>query len=358
MSRRVLVTGGAGFVGYHLSRALLEEPDTELTIADDLSRGVRDADLDDLLAADRVSLVTGDLTDPETWERIGGGYDEVFHLAAVIGVRHVLQRPADVLRVNALSTIAMLDWLVAGGGRRVVFSSTSEAYAWTQKFHPLPHPTPEDVPVSLTDIADPRSSYAGSKIFGELAVTHTCTAHGLPFAIVRFHNVYGPRMGSDHVIPELFARIVAGEDPLTVYSPTHRRAFCYVSDAVIATIAAMRADGADGGTFNVGNDREEIAIGDLAEEVIARSGRSVEIAAATAANDPIERRCPDITRAREVLGFEPRVPLDAGLELTLAWYARQLGYALDEPASPAARATRPSAGRSREVFATTLTPPS
>ncbi len=328
MKRRILVTGGAGFVGYHLARRLLEDPDTELTLADDLSRGVRDDELRTLLSAERVSLVTGDLTRAESWERMGGGYDEVFHLAAVIGVRHVLQRPADVLRVNALSTLAMLDWLTAGGGAKVVFSSTSEAYAWTETFHELPYPTPEDVPLSLTDIANPRSSYAGSKIFGELAVTHACTATETPFAIVRFHNVYGPRMGSDHVIPEVFARAMAGEDPLTVYSPTHRRAFCYVTDAIEATLAAMRSDRANSGTFNVGNDREEVAISDLAERIVARSGREVAIAPAVAANDPIQRRCPDITRARTVLGFEPQVTLDAGLDLTLDWYARQLGTPL------------------------------
>jgi UDP-glucuronate decarboxylase len=328
VTRRVLVTGGAGFVGYHLARRLLEDADTELTLADDLSRGVRDDELRDLLSGDRVSLVTGDLTRADAWERIGTGYDEVFHLAAVIGVRHVLQRPADVIRVNALSTLAMLDWLTAGGGRKVVFSSTSEAYAWTQKFHELPYPTPEDVPLSLTDIADPRSSYAGSKIFGELAVTHMCSAAGRPFGIVRFHNVYGPRMGTDHVIPEVFARVMAGEDPLTVYSPSHRRAFCYVGDAVEATLAVMRSERADGGTFNVGNDREEIAIVDLAERIVARAGREVEISPAVAANDPIARRCPDISRARSVLGWQPQVALDDGLDLTLDWYARQLGTPL------------------------------
>jgi UDP-glucose 4-epimerase/UDP-glucuronate decarboxylase len=246
----------------------------------------------------------------------------------VIGVRHVLERPADVVRVNALSTLAMLDWLTADGGRKVVFSSTSEAYAWTQQFHEIPFPTPEDVPLALTDLADPRSSYAGSKIFGELAVTQLCTARATPFSIVRYHNVYGPRMGSDHVIPEVFARVMAGEDPLVVYSSTHRRAFCYVSDAVDATIAAMRADGSAAATFNVGNDREEVEIADLAARIVARSGRDVALAPAQAANDPVRRRCPDLTRARTELGFEPQVTLDAGLDLTLAWYAERLGTPL------------------------------
>jgi nucleoside-diphosphate-sugar epimerase len=324
MSRRILITGGAGFIGYHLARRLIEDPEAELTLADDLSRGVDDADLSDLLAHPRIRLVTGDLTTADGWERLGGGYDEVFHLAAVIGVRHVLQRPADVVRVNALSTLAMLEWLTTGGGRRVVFSSTSEAYAWTQRFHELPFPTPEDVPLALTDLADPRSSYAGSKIFGELAVTQLCTASATPFSIVRFHNVYGPRMGVDHVIPELFARTLQGENPLVVYSATHRRAFCYVSDAVEATVAAMRSERAIAGTFNVGNDREEVVIGDLAARIVARTGRDVALAPAQAANDPVLRRCPDLTRSRRDLDYEPQVALDDGLDLTLAWYARRL----------------------------------
>jgi UDP-glucose 4-epimerase/UDP-glucuronate decarboxylase len=135
-------------------------------------------------------------------------------------------------------------------------------------------------------------------------------------------------MGTDHVIPEVFARVMAGEDPLTVYSPSHRRAFCYVGDAVEATLAVMRSERADGGTFNIGNDREEVAISDLAERIVARAGRQVEISPAIAANDPIQRRCPDITRARTVLGWQPAVTLDAGLDLTLDWYAQRLGRPL------------------------------
>jgi nucleoside-diphosphate-sugar epimerase len=332
MTRHILVTGGAGFVGFHLARRLCADPFAELTLADDLSRGSRDTEMRELLENSRVRLVKGDLTERRTWDEIGGDYDEVYHLAAVIGVRHVLERPADVIRINALSTLAMLGWLTDGGGRKVVFSSTSEAYAWTQTFHELPFPTPEDVPLALTDLADRRSSYAGSKIFGELAVTQTCAESGIPFAIVRYHNVYGPRMGTDHVIPELFARAVGGESPLQVYSPGHRRAFCYVSDAVEATVAAMRSEQAVGMTFNVGNDREELEIGELAEKIVARAGCDVVLAPAQAVNDPVQRRCPDLTRARTVLGFEPRVTLDTGLDLTLAWYAQQLGKPLPAPA--------------------------
>jgi UDP-glucuronate decarboxylase len=322
--RRILITGGAGFVGYHLAEALSLDATDEVTLLDNLSRGVQDDDLQALLRRPNVTLAVGDLRDVGVWNELEKGYDEVYHLAAVIGVRKVIEQPADVIRTNALSTLNLLDWIVDGGASKVLFSSTSEAYAWTQHFHELPVPTPEDIPLSLTNLADPRSSYAGSKIFGELAVTHYCQARGTPFAIVRYHNVYGPRMGNEHVIPELFQRARSGQDPLTVYSVDHRRAFCYVSDAVAATIAAMREPAAEGWTINVGNDREEMPIGELAERLLRSARIEATISPQKAASDPVKRRCPDLTRARELLGYEPRVMLDEGLERTLAWYADKL----------------------------------
>jgi UDP-glucuronate decarboxylase len=322
-ARRILVTGGAGFVGFHLARRLAEE-DVELTIADDFSRGVLDDELAALAGKDGVRIETADLTDQRSWDRLGSGYDEVYHLAAMIGVRQVLERPQDVIRSNALTTLHMLDWFVAGGGNKVLFSSTSEAYAWTQQFHGLAVPTSEDVPLSLTNLRDPRSSYAGSKIYGELAVNQVCAAHDKSYCVVRYHNVYGPRMGREHVIPELFERLLAGQKPLVVYSPNHTRAFCYVSDAVEATIAVMREPRADGQTINVGNDSEEIRIAELASRLIARAGFDVGIEPREAVNDPILRRSPDLSRARELVGYQPKITLDEGLDRTLSWYEPRL----------------------------------
>jgi UDP-glucose 4-epimerase/UDP-glucuronate decarboxylase len=323
-ARRILVTGGAGFIGIHLTRRLADEPGAEVTIVDNFSRGREDEEIASLVARPNVSVQNADLTDPAVWATLGEGYDEVYHLAAVIGVKHVLARPHDVVRVNALSTIHLLDWFVRGAARKLLFSSTSEAYAWTRQFKELPLPTPEDVPLSLTSLTDPRSSYAGSKIFGELAVNQYCQAHDARFTVVRYHNVYGPRMGREHVVPELLERALGGEDPLVVYSATHTRAFCYVSDAVDATVAVMRDPRADGLTFNVGNDTEEVTIEDLARRIVARVAPGVGIEPKTAANDPIERRCPDISRARRLIGYVPKVTLDEGLEATLAWYEPRL----------------------------------
>ena len=321
--KRILITGAAGFVGCHLTRELSASPDHELVLVDNFVRGRLDEDLEAITCRSNVRLISADLTDPKAFEQLGTGFDCVYHLAAIIGVKNVMERPYDVVRINGLTSLYLLEWFRNGGGRKLLFSSTSEAYAWTQQFHPLPVPTPEDVPLALTDLGAARSSYAGSKIFGELAITHGCASAGLPFVILRYHNVYGPRMGFEHVIPELFKRSLAGQNPLTVYSADHSRAFCYISDAVAATIAAMESDTACNATINIGND-EEVTIGDLAQRVLKVTGVKTEIVAQPAAHDPIKRRCPDITKARKLLGHQPQVSLDEGLEKTLAWYRPHL----------------------------------
>lgn len=316
---RILITGAAGFVGWHLAMQLSSRPGYELTLVDNFVRGRRDADLDTLLERPNVTLISADLSDPRAFEQLGGGYDYVYHLAAIIGVKNVMSRPYDVVRVNALTTLHLLEWFRNGGGGKLLFSSTSEAYAWTQQFHELPIPTPEAVPLALTDLGNPRSSYAGSKVFGELAITHGCTSAKKDFTIVRYHNVYGPRMGFEHVIPELFDRALAGQNPLVVYSANHSRAFCYVSDAIAATISAMEKPEANGATINIGTDAE-VTIGELATNVLAVAGVTLPVDAQVAAHDPIHRRCPDISRARALLGYTPQISLREGLEKTLAWY--------------------------------------
>ncbi|MBI4367483.1 MAG: NAD-dependent epimerase/dehydratase family protein [Deltaproteobacteria bacterium] len=318
--RKILITGAAGFLGYHLASALSEDAANALLLVDNLERGRLDADFESLLRRSNVQFRAGDLTQASTYDGLGEGFDEVYHLAAIIGVKNVLEKPHHVVRVNALTTLLLLEWFVNGGGRKLLFSSTSEAYAWTQKFHALPIPTPEDVPLALVDLRDPRSAYAGSKIFGELAIAQYGRRYAMPFVIVRYHNVYGPRMGMEHVIPQLYERALKGERPLVVYSPGHRRAFCYVADAVRATIAAMRTRAAEGQTFNIGNDAEEVAIGDLATRLLERAHLRAAIEPREAVNDPIVRRCPDLTKARAVLGYHPAVSLQDGLDLTLAWY--------------------------------------
>ena len=321
--KKVLITGGSGFVGFHLAAALAVRGEREITLVDNHSRGPRDEEVGELLKNPRVRLLELDLADLSSYQKLGKGYDEVYHLAAVIGVRNVLERPWDVVRINAFATLYLLEWFRDGGANKILFSSTSEAYAWTRLFHDLPVPTPENVPLALTDVRLPRSSYAGSKIFGELAMAHGCA--DLPHVVVRYHNVYGPRMGWQHVVPEIIMRLEKGENPLKVFSPNHTRAFCYVEDAVHATIACMESPEANGGTFNIGNDREELPIRELVQQIMRTVGRVVPTVEEEATHDPILRRCPDITRLRTILGYNPCVSLAEGLEKTAAWYLPRIG---------------------------------
>jgi len=321
IGRSILITGGAGFIGYHLSKRLAAESHDRIVLVENFSRGRNDRLLAELMTLPNVSLIEGDLGDPTVIGKLGSGYDEVYHLAALLGVENVLKRPVDTLKINTLLTMRMLDWFVASNSRRFLFSSTSEAYAWTQQFHELPIPTPEDVPLSLTDLSNARSTYAGSKIFGELCTTQFCLAAGAQFTIVRYHNVYGPRMGYDHVIPQIHERLLAGESPLVVYSADHRRAFCYIDDAVTATIAAMRHPAGKNQTFNIGNEHEEASIFELAEMIVEESGLRASLAPKEATNDPIVRRCPSIQKAARLIAFSPTVTLREGLKRTLAWYS-------------------------------------
>jgi UDP-glucose 4-epimerase/UDP-glucuronate decarboxylase len=178
----------------------------------------------------------------------------------------------------------------------------------------------------------PRASYALSKMATELLLRHYSRSHGFAARITRYHNVYGPRMGYDHVIPQFIERLLAGEDPFTIYGAYQSRAFCYVDDAVEATmrLAALRT--ADPVVMNIGNDREELQIVDLARRLFDVAGRSPALRIEPPPPGSPERRQPDIGRLRELTGFEPRVQLDEGLRRTYAWY-RQRRSALASPSA-------------------------
>lgn len=316
---RVLIMGGAGFVGYHLARRLAEAPANRITLVDDLSRGRADADLATLLARPSVELVRADLTDPAALAPLPREWDQVHVLAAVVGVRPVTGDPARVIRVNTLATLNVLEWATPAAGV-LFFSSTSETYAGGVSRGTVPVPTPEAVPLTVDDVASPRLAYAASKILGEAAVIHYAAAKGLRFVIGRLHNVYGPRMGADHVIPELSLRALDREDPFRVYGPEQRRAFCHVDDAVDAILRLTDSERAWGEIVNIGNDADETTIADLLALVLRTAQFAPRIQALPAPPGSVARRCPDLGKLRALTGYVPKVGLEAGVRETFAWY--------------------------------------
>lgn len=321
MADRALITGGAGFVGLHLARSLLEDG-WDVVLVDDLSRTGSDAALAEL--APHVRIVRHDLCAHLPTEVLGTGYRTVYHLAAVVGVARVAAEPERVLRVNLLSTTNVLDWCARVQPEAVFLSSTSEIGDGAVATGLAELPVPESAPAIFAEPLRPRTAYAVSKLAGELLVVHSARDHGFRARVARYHNVYGPRMGHHHVIPELVGRIVAGQDPLVVYGAQQRRAFCHVSDAVRASRLLAEHPGDEPIVANVGN-HEETMIGDLARLLLERLGVDAPIDERPAPAGSPERRQPDLALLRAWTGYEPRVPLASGVDDCIAWYVGAAG---------------------------------
>ena len=326
--KKILVLGGAGFIGFHLVEKLSSHSDNQVTVCDNLFRGRLDTDLEHLLSTrPNIRFVNADLTEKSGYELLEIDYDQVYLLAAIVGVRYALEMPDRVVYTNAMIVLQTLEWIKHCRGAKLLFASTSETYAGGVMLGHIPVPTPEEVPLMVTDVTNPRFSYAVSKILGETAVISYSRKFGFPFVIVRYHNVYGPRMGFDHVVSEISMRILRREEPFVIYSPEQRRAFCYVDDAVRATTDLMDCPAANSTVVNVGNDREETRIDDLVNHLFDISGYHPVVEARPASSGSVYRRCPDLSRLRQLTGYEPQVGLAKGLRRAYKWYRK---YWLEE----------------------------
>jgi nucleoside-diphosphate-sugar epimerase len=320
--RKALVTGGLGFIGLHLSARLLAEG-FEVRALDNGERGVIDAEIDALAANARYRLILGDIAQEDAVANLDDGYDLVFHLAAIVGVDNVVRQPYRVLRDNAAALARMLEWSSRQKNlRRFVFPSTSEVYAGTLESFGIKIPTPEDTPLTVADLARPRTSYMLSKIYGEALCRHS----GLPVTIVRPHNVYGPRMGMSHVIPELLERAHHTPDggKLRVFSPSHSRTFCYIDDAVELIVRLALSERSNGGTFNIGSCESETTIADLASLIVQTVGKCVEIEIGPNTEGSPVRRRPDVSLAVSTTSYAPAVGLAEGLRQCYGWYRRNV----------------------------------
>jgi nucleoside-diphosphate-sugar epimerase len=311
---KILVTGGTGFIGASVVRGLLAAGARVRTLDDD-SRGSRDR-LGDALGW--VDVRTGDVRDYAAVSAAVEGVDAVCHLAFVNGTEFFYSRPELVLDVGVKGITHVLDACRQHAVRRFILASSSEVY----QTPPLV-PTPETVPLVVPDPWNPRYSYGGGKIISELmAVNYGRTLFDELF-IFRPHNVYGPAMGWEHVIPQLSARFVQ----LTAAQPTGRlrfpiqgsgeetRAFLFIDDFVAGFLAMLRGPS---GIYNIGTD-VETRIRDLVQCIAGCFGREVAIEPGPLQPGSTLRRCPDITKLR-ALGFQPETPLALGVRKTVEWY--------------------------------------
>jgi nucleoside-diphosphate-sugar epimerase len=318
MSNSILITGGAGFIGLHLARKLVSNG-YKVDLVDNLARGIRDEDLETLLSQTSVSFTQLDLTDQKSTMVLGSGYHAIYHLAGIVGVKHVLNRPYEVMDTN----IRMLQNVITLAKRqsslnRLLFASTSEVYAGTLEKYGLEIPTVEESNIVVSGLNRPRTSYMLSKIVGEVMCQHC----GVPFTIFRPHNIYGPRMGMAHVIPELLRRVwdIQSPQPLEVYSVDHCRSFCYVDDAVEMLIRMLHTEACGQKTLNLGTESPEVTMRDLAQICIDLIGKNLIIKPMTTTSGSPHRRAPNMSLAKDLLKYESKIGLEQGIEKTLDWY--------------------------------------
>jgi dTDP-glucose 4,6-dehydratase len=313
---RILITGGAGFIGSHLCDYLLARGHEVIAI-DNLSTGSTD-NIAHLAGHERFQFIKHNVTD---YIYIPGPLDAVLHLASLPSPVDYLNYPIQTLKVGALGTHKALG-LAKAKGARFLLASTSEVYG-----DPLIHPQPEDYWGNVNPVG-PRGVYDESKRFAEALAMAYHRYHGVETRIARIFNTYGPRMRLDdgRVVPNFIRQALLGE-PLTVYDEgTRTRSFCYVSDLVEGMVRLLMSPEAY--PVNLGNP-QEMTILEFARVVLSIAGSSSEIVFVhpkdeRTQDDPMVRQ-PDIAKAQQILNWEPVVSLAEGLAKTVEWFRTRLG---------------------------------
>jgi len=322
---RILVTGGAGFVGSNLVDTLMAQGH-EVAVLDNLSVG-KITSIEHHLESERFHFVNDTILDMTTLERVVRQSDLIYHLAAVVGPKYVVEDPLGTIVTNVRGTENVLE-LAFRYWVKTVIASSSEIYG---KSTAVPLGEDDDRILGSTTVG--RWSYSDAKAIDEyFALAYA--KKGLPVTVVRYFNAYGPRLdprGYGSVIARFLTQALRGE-PLTVYDDGRQtRCFTYVADTIRGTLLAATVKEAAGQIFNIGSNRETavLELAGLIRQLAASASEIVHLpyeAAYGPAFEETRRRVPDVTRAREVLGFEAQTSLEEGLRWTLEWFRRSVGW--------------------------------
>ena len=314
-AKAYLVTGGAGFLGSALVRRLVRDGH-RVRVLDNQSRGSirRLADV-----AGDFEFVEADIRDFKAVQKATKGMDSVCHLASVNGTEIFYTQPHLVLEVGVKGIVNVLDACLKQDVGELILASSSEVYQTAEVI-----PTPETVSLSVPDSFNPRYSYAAGKIISEIMALNYGRTHFERIVIVRPHNVYGPDMGWDHVVPQFVVRMKKlcerSRGPIRFPiqgAGKHTRSFVFIDDFIDGLMLVTKR-GKHLGIYNIGT-MEEIAIKEVARRVGEYFGRKIEIVPGEAARGGTLRRCPDITRIL-ALGYQPRYTFRDGLPITAKWY--------------------------------------
>jgi nucleoside-diphosphate-sugar epimerase len=320
--KRILITGGAGFIGSHLVERLL--PANEIVVYDNLHRNaLQFAHLD---GHPRLHFIKGDVLDFVTTRAATEGCQIVIHCAAIAGVYTVDRSAVRTMEVNLLGTNLVVKAALEAKVERFVEFSTSEVYG------PFIHKGKEDDLTTIGPIGESRWVYAASKLASE----HLSYAHykedGLPLVVVRPFNVYGPRQVGDGAIRAMVIQALQNK-PITIYNDgTQIRAWCYVDDFVGGVLSCTERAEAIGHAFNLGNPQATVTNFELANMILRLTSSSSEIIFRPHPGPEVDLRVPSIDKARAMLDYHPKVSLSAGITSTIPWYAQNLAAVTPAPA--------------------------
>ena len=311
VGKRIFLSGGAGFIGTALIKRLIEK--NEIIVYDTLQRNALKNTA--LLNHPNLKLIQGDVLDAEKIESAIGGSNVVIHLAAIAGVDTVMRSPINTMKINLIGVFNMmassakLDKL-----ERFIYFSTSEVFG-THAYN-----VDESHETSLGSVGEARWTYAVSKLAGE----HLCYSyyheHKLPLVIIRPFNIYGPGQVGEGAIHVFISRVLNGEDLIIDGDGSQVRAWCFIEDIVDGIMLCLEKEQTIGHAFNIGDPKSTLTILDLAKRIIRISGAKSQIKFRERTSPDIQIRVPNIKKAQEMLGFQPKIDLDEGIQKTLDWY--------------------------------------
>ena len=318
-NKKILITGGAGFIGFNLAKKLSNS--NKVYIWDNLSRGKKDVEFRNLLTKKNIFFSNINLNKIIISKL--KNFDFIFHLAGTVGVQNVEKKAFYTFTNNINATTNLINFVKKNNKKaKLIIFSTSEVYSNTIKRKNFRFPISEKNPVIINNKIIDRDSYFLSKIFNEKLVQLS----GLEYLILRPHNIYGPRMGYSHVIPELIKKFKNEKERkikfTEVFSPKHKRAFCYIDDAIHQILSLATKTSLKNDVFNIGNMREEVEILKLAKKLKSLIFKNSKIKKGTITLGSPERRVPDMKKTLKSIPYKKFINLNEGLMRTYKWYSQ------------------------------------
>jgi nucleoside-diphosphate-sugar epimerase len=313
---RVVILGAAGFIGYHLAKSLAVEAKVDLLLVDNFIRGANDEDFLKLSGLQNVNFAELDLSKESSFENLFNKSDLVINCAALNGTQNFYQVPLDVMLNTGISAFFAARYAALAQVHKYIYLGSSESYAGGVNLGFVGVPTSENVPLVIENVENIRWSYSLGKTFGEIACYSANSQLGLNFQILRIHNIYGPRMGNKHVIPDLIEKFRLGN--MDVPGHGESRAFMYIDDLVGVVRFLITNENNDIKLMNVGSQTETL-IKILAEKIAKVLEIEKTIKPLESWPGSVKRRLPDTSLLRSIYAFD-ETSLDEGLDKTISWY--------------------------------------